>query len=212
MSEEIVDIAPAQEYSQIKVCREVWSASIVVDQGEQQVTSPGSLAGGLPRELRGVSRKAFRAQLWAFLAGPHYDAELADGTSPTKSIYHAARAGRITRPRACRGVAQALNRAVEAAERPPVPNRLDSKVPLDSLAVRVCKDEVLSLADTLVTVERPPARGVAIARQLVFDSCSPLFLQGPDRREGSAQRLASTLFATQRALEVSANFDGMERG
>jgi hypothetical protein len=26
MSEEIVDMAPAQEYSQIQVCREVWSA------------------------------------------------------------------------------------------------------------------------------------------------------------------------------------------
>ena len=168
---------------------------------------PGSLAGGLPRELRGVSRKAFLAGLWAFLAGPRYDAELADGTSPTKSICHAARAGRITRQRACRRVAQALNGAVEAAEHPPDPHRLDPKVPLDSGAVRVCKDEVLSLADTLATIERPPARGVAIARQLVFDGCSPLFLQGPDRRKGSDRRLASTLDAAQRALEVSADFD-----
>ena len=171
------------------------------------MASPGSLAGGLPRELRGVSRKAFLARLGAFLAGPRYDAELADGTSPTKSIYHAARAGRITRQRACRKVARALNGAVEAVERPPVPNRLDPKVPLDSLAVRVCKDEVLSLADTLVTIERPPARGVAIARQLVFDGCSPLFLQAPDGRKGNARRLASTLCAAQRALEVSADFD-----
>jgi hypothetical protein len=176
------------------------------------MTSPGSLARGLPRELRGASRKAFLARLGAFLAGPRFDAELADGTSPTKSICHAARAGRITRRRACRRVAQALQGAVEAAERPPVPNRLDPKVPLDSLAVRVCKDEVLSLADTLVTIKRPPARGVAIARQLVFDGRSPLFLQAPDRRKGGARRLAITLDAAQRALEVSPNFDSMERG
>jgi hypothetical protein len=171
------------------------------------MASTGSLAVGLPRELRGVSRKALLARLWAFLAGPRYDAELADGTSPTKSICHAARAGRITRQRACRRVAQALNGAVEAAERPPVPNRLDPKVPLDSGAIRACKEEVLSLAESLCTIERPPARGVAIARQLVFDGCSPLFLQAPDRRKGSDRRLASTLDAAQRALEVSADFD-----
>ena len=176
------------------------------------MASTGSLAVGFPRELRGLSRKAFLARLWAFLAGPRYDAELADGTSPTKSICHAARAGRITRQRACRRVAQALNGAVEAAEHPPDPHRLDPKVPLDSGAVRVCKDEVLSLADTLATIERPPARGVAIARQLVFDGRSPLFLQAPDRRKGNARRLASTLYATQRALEVAADLDGIERG
>jgi hypothetical protein len=84
-------------------------------------------------------------------------------------------------------------------------------VPVDCGAVRVCKDAVLSLADTLGTIERPPARGVAIARQLVFDGSSPLFLQAPDRK-GNAQRLASTLYAAQRALEVAADFDGMERG
>jgi hypothetical protein len=174
------------------------------------MASLGSLAGGLPRELRGASRKAFLARLWAFVAGARYDAELADGTSPTKSTCHAARAGRITTRRACRRVAQALNGAVEAAEGPPDPNLLDSKVPVDSRAVRVCRDEVLSLADSLGTIERPPARGVAIARQLVFDGRSPLFLQSPDRRQGNTRRLADTLDAAQRALEVSADFDRME--
>jgi hypothetical protein len=171
------------------------------------MASTGSLAVGLPRELRGLSRKAFLARLWAFLAGLRYDAELADGTSPTKSICHAARAGRSTRRRACRRVAQALNGAVEAAERQPDPNRLDPTVPVDSGAVRACKDEVLSLAESLCTIERPPARSVAIVRRLVFDGCSPLFLQEPDRQEGNARRLASTLDAAQRALEVSADFD-----
>ena len=171
------------------------------------MASPGSLAGALRRELRGAPRKAFLARLGAFLAGPRYDAELADGVSPMKSICHAARAGRITTRRACHRVGQALQEAVEAAERPPDPHRLGTKVPVDSGAVRVCRDEVLSLADTLATIERPPARGVAIARQLVFDGRSPLFLQAPDHRKGSDRRLASTLYAAQRALEVSADFD-----
>lgn len=176
------------------------------------MASPGSLAGGLPHELRGAPWKAFLARVGAFLAGPRLDAELAEGISPTRSLRHAARAGQISRHRACRRVAQALNGAVEAAERPPGPHHLDSKVPIDSGAVRVCKDEVLSLAESLGAIERPPARGVAIARQLVFDGRSPLFLQAPDRREGNDRRLASTLNAAQRALEVSADFDGMERG
>jgi hypothetical protein len=161
--------------------------------------------------LRGASRKAFLARLGAFLAGARYDAELADGISPTKSICHAARAGRITSRRARRRVAQALNRAVEAAEPPPDPSCLDTKVPVDSGAVRVCRDEVLLLADRLATIERPPVRGVAIARQLVFDGRSPLFLQAPNHRKGSDRRLASTLYAAQRALEVSADFDWTRR-
>lgn len=172
------------------------------------MASPGSLAGGLRRELRGTSRKAFLARLGAFLAGPRYDAELADGTSPTRSICHAARAGQITRRRACRMVAQALKRALEAAELPPGPNCLTTRVPVDGGAIRVCKDEILSLADTLSTIQRPPARGVAIARQLVFDGRSPLFFQLPDRRKDNPQRLASTLCAAQRALEV-ADFDSL---
>jgi hypothetical protein len=146
------------------------------------------------------------ARLWAFLEGHRYDAELADGISPMKSIYHGARADRITTRRACRRVAQALQGAVEAAEQQP-PNHLDCKVRVDSSAIRVCRDEVLSLAHTLATVERPPARGVAIVRQLVFDGRSPLFFQSPDRRKGGDRRLASALFAAQRALEVAADFD-----
>jgi hypothetical protein len=170
------------------------------------MASPGSLAGGLARELRGAPRKPLHARLWAILDGPRYDAELAAGISPTKSIYHGARADRITTRRACRTVAQALRRAAKAAEQPP-PNHLSSQVPVDSGAVRLCRDEVLSLAETLATSERPSARGVAIARQLVFDGRSPLFFQSPDHRKGSDRRLASTLYAAQRALEVAADFD-----
>ena len=67
------------------------------------MASSGSLARGfLSGELRGAPRKRLHARLWAFLEGHRYDAELADGISPMKSIYHGARADRITTRRACR--------------------------------------------------------------------------------------------------------------
>jgi hypothetical protein len=176
-----------------------------VDQGVQMGV-PGSLAGRFPPERRGTPGGPF-LRLWAILAGPRYDADLADGLSPTTSLGLSARADRITTRRACRRVARALKAAIKAAERPPEPGRLDSKVPVDAGAVQCCKDEVLALAKTLATIDRPPARGVAIARQLVFDGRSPLFLQAPPHRQGADRRLASILYAAQRALEVSADFD-----
>jgi hypothetical protein len=80
---------------------------------------------------------------------------------------------------------------------------------VDVDAVQVCRDDVLGLAQRLATIEWPPARGVAIARQLVFDGRSPLFLQAPHHRQGGDRRLASTLHAAERALEVSADFDSL---
>jgi hypothetical protein len=173
------------------------------------MASPGSLAGRLPPDLHGAPGKRFLAWLCAFLAGPRYDAELADGISPATSIRLGARAARITTRRACRRVAQALRGAVDAAERPPDPGRLESRVPVDVGAVQGCRDDVLALAERLATIGEPRARGVAIARQLVFDGRSPLFLQAPHHREGGDRRLASTVDAAQRALEVSADFDSL---
>jgi hypothetical protein len=98
---------------------------------------------------------------------------------------------------------------VEAAERTPDQGWLESSVPVDVDAVQVCREDVLALAQRLATIEWPPARGVAIARQLVFDGRSPLFLQAPHHRQGGDRRLASTLDAAQRALEVSADFDSL---
>jgi hypothetical protein len=173
------------------------------------MASPGSLAGPLRSELQGVLRTPLLVRLRAFLAGPRLDAELADGISPTTSIVLGARADWITRRRACRTVAQGLRGAVKAAERPPDPFYLE--VPVDAGAVQACRDDLLALAQTLATIERPSAHGTAIARQLVFDGRSPLYLQAPDHRKGADRRLACTLHAAQRALDVSADFDWGDR-
>ena len=69
---------------------------------------------------------------------------------------------------------------------------------------------MLALAEALITIERPSAFGVAIARQLALEGGSPLFLQAPDLRQGADRRLACILDAAQRALEVSSDFDRSE--
>jgi hypothetical protein len=79
-------------------------------------------------------------------------------------------------------------------------------VPVDASAIQFCSDAVLALAETLATLNQPPARGVAIARQLAFGGRSPLFLQAAHYRKGPDRRLASTVYAAQRALEISADF------
>lgn len=173
------------------------------------MASPGSLAGPLRLELRRALSAGLFVRLCAFFAGRSLDAELARGVSPTASILLGARADWITSPRACRIVAQALRGAVEAAERSP--NRgLSSRVAVEADAIQVCRDEVLALAEKLVSIERPSAFGVAIARQLALEGGSPLFLQMPDRRQGADRRLACTLEAAQRAIEVSGDFDRSE--
>jgi hypothetical protein len=139
------------------------------------MASPGSLTGRLPPERHGAPGKRFLARLCALLAGPRYDAELADGISPTTSIGLGARAARITtvaRAAGSRGRSGELWRRRNGR---PDPGRLDSKVPVDAVAVQTCKDDVLALAETLARIERPPARGVAIARQLVSTAAARSF-------------------------------------
>ena len=61
-------------------------------------------------------------------------------------------------------------------------------------------------AETLATISGRRS-GVAIARQLVCDGRSLLFLHAPRDGKGADRRLTSTLHAGQYALEVSADFD-----
>ena len=169
------------------------------------MASPDSLAGPSRFELRCARRTSFLVRLWAFVVGPSLDAQLAEGVNPTASILLGARADWITRTRTRRVVAQALRGAVESADGPQ--NRgLSSRVPVEADAIQARRDDVLALAETLITIERPSAFGVAIARQLALDGRSPLFLQASDRRQGADRRLACTLDAAQRALEVSGDF------
>ncbi len=171
------------------------------------MASHRSLAGHPFPKPPSAAAKRLLAPLLAFVAGPHFDAELANGIRPSTSIGLGARADHITKRGPCLRVARALRAAIEAAERPSPPNPWDVRVPVAAGAIRSCTDEVLALAEALATTDRPPARGVAIARQLVFDGRSPLLLQAEPNREGADRRLASSVHAAQRALTVSTDLD-----
>ena len=68
-----------------------------------------------------------------------------------------------------------------------------------------CQTEIRALAAHIATIERPRPQGVAIARELAFDGLSPLYLK-PNGGEDAATKLASTIQAAFKALEVSAEF------
>src|SRR5262249_22899190 len=149
------------------------------------------------------------ATLWTRLAGPYLDQELAEGANPPRNLELSVRAHQITTPKARQTVARALRAAVSQMSRPPA--AINPTVPMDQLAIRSCREELRKLADRIVSMKDPCARGVAIARQLAFDGRSPLFWKpnqnGPGLHGEGAQKLANTIHAAQAALGVAADFD-----
>jgi hypothetical protein len=142
-------------------------------------------------------------RLRALVNGPSLDSDLAMGVRPSASAAHLARADLITRPRTRRRIGAALNRAIQKAHAPQ--RRVTSEAPLSVEAIRACHDELSGLAETVVTAENPRVQGVAIAHQLAFDGTGPLFFQPNKKRD--VERLANTIWAAQRALRVSSEFD-----
>lgn len=143
------------------------------------------------------------ARWLAFVQAYRLDAELAEGLRPSASPAHQLRADRLHRARVRRRIASALNRAVADASRP-VRYR-SPQVPLSRMEIRCCREQLLALATSVATVENPRTQGLAIASQLAFDGCGPLFFQ-PETL-GGLERLANTIQAADAALRVSADFD-----
>lgn len=165
------------------------------------MTSPDPLAGqlGSPSRLRTVVLAHLRARV----QGPHLDADLATGISPSASAAHLARADLITRPKSRRRIRAALNSAIERACAPN--RRVTAQAPLSVEAIRVCRGELSRLAEAVVTTENPRVQGVAIAHQLASDGRGALFFQPEEKR--AVEGLASTIWAAERALSVSSEFD-----
>jgi hypothetical protein len=155
-----------------------------------------SLAG---QQHQPPPRPQLLSRLLAALEAPNLDAELAAGIRPSVSAAHQARADHLLRRRVRHRVASALTRAVEDASRPAQP--LTSQAPLAREAVQRCAGQIRELASLVATLDSPRTRGVAIASQLAFDGCGPLFFQ-PGKGDG-VERLANTLDAAQRALRIS---------
>jgi hypothetical protein len=142
-------------------------------------------------------------RLLAFMQAPRLDAELGAGIRPSASLAHQVRAEHLRRKRVRRRVAGALDRAVEDAGRPVYPGT--AQAPLDREAICRCREEMRALATSVATLENPRTQGVAIAFQLAFDGCGPLFFR-PDSPDGTA-RLANTVQAALSALRVSGDFE-----
>jgi hypothetical protein len=158
----------------------------------------------LAEQLGTASRlRTVVTRLSSLVQGLSLDSDLAMGVRPSASAAHLARADRITRPQTRRRIRAALNRALEEAYAPQ--RRLTPKAPLSAEAIRACRDELSRLAEAVVTTENPRVQGVAIAHQLAFDGTSALFFQPNKKR--SVERLASAIWAAQRALNVSGEFD-----
>ena len=82
---------------------------------------------------------------------------------------------------------------------------MTAEAPLSVEAIRVCRGELSRLAEAVVTTENPRVQGVAIARQLAYDGRGALFFQPNKKR--AVERLASTIWAAERALSISSEFD-----
>jgi hypothetical protein len=105
--------------------------------------------------------------------GATFDEALAAGADPDGDPRLAAHAARLRRPHQVAALAEGIERALHAAERPQ---------PLMSPAVPVCASEVLAAYDDLLalavllrTAPEPPVRALALARRLLLDGAGPLF-------------------------------------
>lgn len=119
------------------------------------------------------------------------DRRLVAGADPGASAELRRRAEKLRSRRERRGLAAALRRAVEDAERPP---RWSAAAPVNRSAVLAERERLLLLARDLETAEDPPACGVALVERLLFDGDSALY------RGSAPAALASELIKAQAAL------------
>ena len=121
-----------------------------------------------------------------------FDRLLAAGTSPASDPRLAVRATQLARPALRAGLAHSLVNTLRwvdiPASRFPSPH-----VPVDAASVRACSPELRDLARALTDVN-PRARGVAMARVLLTDGGSPLYINGP------AEQLRKVVLAARAAL------------
>ena len=120
------------------------------------------------------------------------DRQLAQGTDPETDPRLALRATQLARPALRAALARSLRTALRSIDSPV--SRLPSPhAPVAAASVRACAPELCDLARALTDIDAG-ARGVAIARVLLTDGGSPLYMDGP------ADGLRMVLFAARAAL------------
>jgi hypothetical protein len=127
----------------------------------------------LPQPQLTGRRPRLSLRLAGWWLGAKFDDALAAGADPAADPRLAAHAARLARPHQVAAVADGLERAVRAAERPqPL---LSSAVPVRAGEVLGARDELLGLVALLRTTPQPPPRALALSRRLLLDGASPLF-------------------------------------
>lgn len=126
------------------------------------------------------------------------DSELARGVPPETTIALALHAERLTRPAACRQLAQTIRRLIAAARPRPGGRALVPLVPLRHEEIRDARPELEALADRLVAAGPVSARGVALVRVLLSDGAGPLYRR--DSRIDLRAHLGRALAALEPAL------------
>ena len=133
------------------------------------------------------------AVLWAHLRAARLDRQLSTGTATWRSPTQAARSLQLTSVRKRRGLARALERLIEHAERPLTPFR--------GAVVQPCREQVhgampviLEIATCLRSPQPVNARGVALLRGLLSDGAGPCYTRSrPDALTIALQDVADAL-------------------
>ncbi len=128
------------------------------------------------RDLAGVGVPRQRPAVWilARLRAPWLDRHLAAGAVPWRSPTHAARALQLTGERSRRGLARALERLAERAERS-APPFLSAAVPPCAEQVLAARPAILEIAARLRSPAPVEARGVARLHALLCDAAGPCY-------------------------------------
>jgi hypothetical protein len=112
------------------------------------------------------------------------DEALAHGADPATDAALGLRAHQLTAAGVRNRVADALERAVRAAEQPS--DALTSAVPVPRRQVEAARWQLVALIDRLRAPRPVWAQGVAIALELLVDAGSPLYQEGCDLRAAAA--------------------------
>jgi hypothetical protein len=150
-----------------------------------------------PRRLMARPNRPWR-RLLARLLGSSLDARLARGHSPDSGLLMAARAQYLVSPVVRTTLAQGWNGLLIRARMPPVP--LDPRVPLMRSNIVAHEPKIREMLTALLAPLPVPARGVALAGQLLCDGAGPLY----DRRRSAEldAALSSTIAALDPAREL----------
>ena len=136
------------------------------------------------RLLLGEPRPARRALVDGVRAMVHrgrLDSELASGKPVHGVPLRAMRARQLTTRRSREGLAAAVEKLVDASERPPRSGR-SSRAPVRWSEVSSARASLLGVAGVLRSPGPVSARGVAMVRALLIDGSSPIYspFQAPD--------------------------------